>query len=255
MPLAAYFIAIAAVSFFSGKLSTVVTITHNRTQMLISFISGFIIGMAVSHLLPHSLSYISGPDAFEETSTWLLFGIIFMVLLLRAFNFQQYEFGDSHNHKTSLWGLVIGLGLHSITEGIALGISIRVAPDSGEEILKGLGIFLVIILHKPLDACSIIGMMRSSGFGRRACSLANILFALLCPLVMVLTYFSMQYFTPFDSKQIAGYVLAFTCGLFLCIALNDLLPEVQFHRHDRKKLTMIFLLGIFISYSLNYLEH
>ena len=37
--------------------------------------------------------------------------------------------------------------------------------------------------------------------------------------------------------------LAFSAGTFLCIALSDLLPELQFHAHDRWPLSMALLGG------------
>jgi hypothetical protein len=37
--------------------------------------------------------------------------------------------------------------------------------------------------------------------------------------------------------------LAFSAGTFLCIALSDLLPELQFHAHDRFKLSLALLAG------------
>jgi zinc and cadmium transporter len=38
--------------------------------------------------------------------------------------------------------------------------------------------------------------------------------------------------------------LAFSAGTFLCIALSDLLPELQFHSHDRFKLSVALLAGV-----------
>ena len=38
--------------------------------------------------------------------------------------------------------------------------------------------------------------------------------------------------------------------MFLCIALADLLPEIQFHRHDRVKLTTALLAGILFAYGI-----
>ena len=37
-------------------------------------------------------------------------------------------------------------------------------------------------------------------------------------------------------------------------ALADLLPEVQFHSHDRLRLTLLFLLGVGIAFTLGFLE-
>jgi zinc and cadmium transporter len=41
-----------------------------------------------------------------------------------------------------------------------------------------------------------------------------------------------------------GATLAFCAGTFLCIAGSDLLPELQFHRHDRMKPSVALLGGL-----------
>ena len=51
-----------------------------------------------------------------------------------------------------------------------------------------------------------------------------------------------------------GCALAFSAGLFLCIALSDLLPEVAFHSHDRGKLSAALLLGVAVAIGVELLH-
>ena len=44
--------------------------------------------------------------------------------------------------------------------------------------------------------------------------------------------------------MVTSKTLAFSAGTFLCIALSDLLPELQFHAHDRWKLSAALLAGV-----------
>ncbi|MXY98902.1 MAG: hypothetical protein F4Z29_14490, partial [Gemmatimonadetes bacterium] len=145
--------------------------------------------------------------------------------------------------------------LHTVTEGIALGASMRMGliHDEGA-VLVGLGVFLAIMLHKPLDAYSIIGLMQVSGYGNRTCTLTNIGFALLCPLITVFTFFGVGLLSQFNELHVVGYVMAFAAGVFLCIALSDLLPEIQFHSHDRGILALVFLIGVGLAYALFHFE-
>ena len=46
------------------------------------------------------------------------------------------------------------------------------------------------------------------------------------------------------SAALTAAALAFSAGTFLCIALSDLLPELQFHAHDRCKLSAALLAGV-----------
>ena len=45
------------------------------------------------------------------------------------------------------------------------------------------------------------------------------------------------------ASDLTAHALAFSAGTFLCIALSDLLPELQFHTHDRIKLSVALLAG------------
>ena len=279
--LLAYSAAIFAVSLLGGKLSAIVTMTHTRTQLVMSFVAGFLLGVAMYHLLLHSLEDIPGPHAGEIAVGCAVLGVIMIIVLLRIFRFHHHEFDqeavqetshqgrhehqnhhEHHEHQDaidvnprSVFGVATGLGLHTITEGIALGASMRIGLiHEGETILVGLGVFLAIMMHKPLDAYSIIGLMRVSGYGNRACTLTNIGFALLCPLISVLTFFGVGLLSQLDELHVIGYVMAFAAGVFLCISLSDLLPEIQFHSHDRGILILAFLIGIGLAYALFHFE-
>jgi len=51
-----------------------------------------------------------------------------------------------------------------------------------------------------------------------------------------------------------GCALAFCAGSFLCIASSDLLPELQFHSHDRLKLSIALIAGLTIAVLIKQLE-
>ena len=49
-------------------------------------------------------------------------------------------------------------------------------------------------------------------------------------------------------NTVLGFSLAFSAGIFLCISLGDLLPEVHFHSHDRVQLSIMLLLGVLAAF-------
>lgn len=259
--LSAYSAALFAASLIGGKLSALGTMTHTRTQTVMSLVAGFILGIAMYHLLPHSVERISGPDRVEKAVGWMVFGMVLMIFLLRIFHFHQHDFSSEASdlydrrdhggvHSGSLLGIALGLGVHTAIEGSALGISLH---NDGDGALAGLGVFLAILLHKPLEAYSIIGMMQSAGHSQRARTAANVGFALLCPVVALASFWGVGLLGPEEGAKV-GYALAFTAGAFLCIALSDLLPEIHFHSHDRGKLIASLLVGIGLAYALHYFE-
>ena len=319
--LASYSAAIVAASLLGGWLPSVVRMTHTRTQLFMSAVAGLMLGIALYHLLPHGLLQLqrgAAPQAaIERAVWWMMAGMIAMLLLLRSFRFHQHDFSteaharhgdhpdvrsDSDSaapHALSWLGIALGLGLHTLLDGVALGASIAsgflhsdaaagaaaaVAGDAvnsatasaavvdgataaansavnggadsamhGAAGLAGLGVFLAILLHKPLDALSITSLMKSGGWSARWRMAVNAGFALLCPLGALLFFLGVNQ-SGVEQAYAVGAALAFAAGVFLCIALGDLLPEVHFHRHDRVKLTLAFLLGIALAYALRHFE-
>ena len=266
--LAGYSAAILAAAVFGAWLDAAVRLTHTRVQAAMSFVAGLILGVALYHLIPLSVSQISAPQAIEVAAWWTATGMITMVLLLRVFHFHQHEFGDhvahredqsdageAKGHSLSWVGVCVGLGMHTLTEGAALGASVRGGQhDDGRfAALASLGIFLAICLHKPLDSLSIQGLMRLSGFSRRSALGFTLGIAILCPLGAFATYWGIGLFGAAEGEAI-GRALAFGAGALICVSLSDLLPEIRFHGHDRFPLTLAFLAGISLAYGLHYLE-
>jgi zinc and cadmium transporter len=54
--------------------------------------------------------------------------------------------------------------------------------------------------------------------------------------------------------QVLGAMLGLAGGAFICIATSDLLPELQFHTHDRFKLSIALVLGVALAWGIIYFE-
>jgi zinc and cadmium transporter len=142
--------------------------------------------------------------------------------------------------------------LHSLLDGLALAASVE-AGAHGHVKLAGLGVALVVILHKPFDAMAISTLMTAGGSSRLSRHVLNGLFALVSPVGAVLFYFGAGHFAGSDAVLL-GSALAFCAGTFLCIASSDLLPELQFHSHDRFKLSVALLAGLTVAVLIKQLE-
>jgi len=246
-------------------------------QLVMSFVGGLMLGVALLHLVPHSLAE---QGSIDRVAAWTLAGLVTMFLLIRVFHVHAHEHGDTsdlvedhhhphegpcethhehHDHRPgqhpfSWFGLALGLSLHTLIDGLAMGAAVVAeAHEEQEFALFGLGAFLAIALHKPLDALSITSLMVAGGWSARAMHLANAGFALLCPLAAIGVYFGLSSMQQSQSV-VLGCALAFAAGVFLCIALADLLPEVSFHAHDRIQLTLALLLGIGLAWCIGFFE-
>ncbi len=326
--LTVYCLAIVGASMVGGWLPTLIDLTHTRMQTVISFVGGLMLGIAIFHLLPHS---IHGAQTADDAAWWMMGGIVTMFLLIRCFHFHHHgpleistavedpcaghrahdqthahahdrdghhdhdhdhrdesgkfaaEPGQTavaassllpqlpvlkmtpapatvtqphchHAHELSWLGITLGLSLHTLIDGMALAASVQ-AQSAYRPLTTvfGLGTFLAIMLHKPLDAVSITSLMAGAGWSPRARFLVSLGFSAMCPLGVLIFKMGISFFGGYHDQVVCSS-LAFSAGVFLCISLSDLLPEMEFHAHNRVRLTAVLLAGILLAYGITFLE-
>ena len=174
------------------------------------------------------------------------------------------EPGHQHTHfpaQGASWiGIFIGLSIHTLLDGAALAANLKADAMNSRDFhestmwLLGFGTFLGVFLHKPLDSLSITAVMAASGWSPKQRNFVNLGYALMCPLGAAAFYLGMQQFGAVQDILLAA-ALAFSAGVFICISLSDLLPEVQFHSHDRLRLSFALLVGVFLAFAIGYFEH
>jgi zinc and cadmium transporter len=268
-----YCVLVLLASLAGGWMLLVFRPTHTRLQLATSFVAGLMLGIALLHFLPDAAEQLRSVD---RTASWVLGGFLAMFFLQRFFHFHHHdspegdpEDCDAHEHvhdhehhahtladksaqQLSWVGTALGLSLHSLFDGLALAASVA-AGAQGHAKLAGLGVAMVVILHKPFDALAISTLMTASGSSRFSRHLLNALFSLVSPAGAVLFYFGASHFAGSNSVLLGG-ALAFCAGTFLCIAGADLLPELQFHSHDRFKLSVALLAGLSVAVLIKHFE-
>jgi zinc and cadmium transporter len=177
-----------------------------------------------------------------------------------------HEHGHDHEHEhahhahtlaeksaqqLSWVGTALGLTLHSLLDGLAMAAAFE-ATAHGQG-LAGFGTALAVILHKPFDAMAVSTLMTAGGSSRFSRQLLNALFSRATPLGVALFYLGANHIAS-SNMVFLGCALAFCAGTFLCIASSDLLPELQFHSHDRLKLSVALMLGIGIAVLIGVIE-
>lgn len=304
--LVVYCVFVVAASLLGGWLPKMLRLTHTRLELMMSLVGGLMLGVALLHLIPHSVEMTGSLD---WTMGAVVIGLLFMFGLIRVFHVHQHgtleddlgsaehdhshcdhehhhhdegpalvglqnpyassavpaaakpgHHGHHHAHGPGVaysWvGLAIGLALHTLIDGMALGASVAseaLLHDTGVLGMMGVGTFLAVALHKPLDAMSITTVMHAGKWSDTAIAWINFAFALMCPLGAALFYFGAGSLGA-QQALVVGTALAFAGGVFLCISLADILPEVSFHSHDRVKLTTALLVGVLLAYGIGYLE-
>jgi zinc and cadmium transporter len=261
-----YSLLVLVASLAGGWLPLLVRLTHARLQMAISFVAGLMLGLALLHFIPDSEEQL---HSLNRTMAWALAGFLVMFFLQRFLHYHHHDVpedapdagcchhaaAEHHEHKhhhpapagqvaneLSWVGATLGLTLHSLLDGIALGAAVSIGTQAHSGLI-GLGTALAVILHKPFDSMAISTLMAASGQSRVARQWLNVIFALVAPVGILLIYFGASRATE-SNPIILGSALGFCAGTFLCIACSDLLPELQFHSHDRLWLSLALLAGL-----------
>ena len=279
--LSLFCLLIVAASLAGGALPAVVRLTHLRLQLMISFVGGLMLGVALFQMVPHAIRELQ-TDRASTLGVSMFLGLATMFMLLRMFHFHHHdttgvEEGDAHGHhhdhdhdcdhhgpaiaasRMSGLGVFIGLALHTLIDGVALAAAVEAAAAERSSpgwlaiATAAAGTFLAILLHKPLDAVSITSLMSAGGWSGRGRLMVNLAFSLMCPLGAAV-YAIGANSLPLDPRLVTGSALAFSAGVFLCISLSDLLPEIEFHSHNRIGLTVSLVAGVGLSYLISFLE-
>jgi zinc and cadmium transporter len=268
-------LAIVAASVLGGIVPLATVLNHTRLQVYLSFSAGTMLGAAFFHMLPEAVRVGSA-----STVPWAAVGLLALFFLERFFSFHQHEPLDgppgshdhaghehhdhgadhsrdlsaplrSHNPQSSPsrafgWGsAAFGLAIHSLVGGVALASAVAADFEEHRALgAAGLGVLLATLVHKPADALTISTLMVRGGSARRVMHLVNLGFALMIPAGVVLFVLGSAGIGATAASSLTAGALAFSAGTFLCIALSDLLPELQFHSHDRLKLSVALLAGV-----------
>ncbi|MEE9404575.1 MAG: ZIP family metal transporter [Algisphaera sp.] len=288
--LTVYCVLVVLASVAGGLAPLMIKMTHRRLQLIISLTTGFMLGVAVLLMIPHAVEAVPA----ENAMLWLLAGFLLMFFIERFLSFHTHEVaelddaghvvttpedladhaphdhachhdhvhphkmaGDTPGTQMSWMGAAVGMAIHSVIDGVALAAAVSAAAPHGKTTaaFAGFAVFAVVLLHKPLDALTVISLTASGGFNRAARHLINAALAAMVPVGVLLFVMGLGTDQLGHGSTVIGYTLAFSAGTFLCIALSDLLPELQFHDHDRVKLSLVLLLGVSIAAGVSQLEH
>ncbi len=289
-----YCVLIVGASLAGGLVPLFTRANHRAMQFILSGVAGVMLGVALLHLIPHGyFEYREaghGAASIDLVMRWALGGLLLMFLLERFFCFHHHEVegledgcghehaatpaedryrhdgpcdhnhrhaptdASAHHHRLGWTGAAVGMTIHSLLEGVALAASVEAGlHHGGATTLAGFGTFLVIFLHKSFDSLTIGTLMAKGGHAPAVRHLVNGLFALIVPVGVLLFAFGLKSL-PASAHEVLGAALALSAGTFICIALSDVLPELQFHQHDRVKLSAALLAGLAVAFVIGLFE-
>ncbi|KAF8755069.1 ZIP Zinc transporter [Rhizoctonia solani] len=153
-------------------------------------------------------------------------------------------FGTSKDGNPN--AITLGLIIHSIADGLALGASAR----SGQNALEAI-VFLAIIVHKAPTALALSTALMPH-LPRQSVKRHTTAFALTSPLAALMTYFLIEFLGEHDSlAKWTGIALLFSGGTFLYVA--TVLQPVSGHGNQESELkpgvrVLLTVLGMFFPF-------
>ncbi len=182
----------------------------DRMGAFAAFAASVLITVALVHLIP---------EAMERTprAAWMVAGGFALGFILNRLMHADHAEDCGHGHPVG-WTPLIGVGFHSLVDGLVYAVTFSVSFETG--IFATLG----LILHEAPEGVITYTLARAAGAdGRRAIMLAILAAAVTTPLGVVLAY-------PFVSQldgPILGDLLALSAGALLYIGAGHLLPHAE----------------------------
>ena len=236
--------------FIASYVAGYIPLSFNLSERMIAYTSslgaGLLIGTALAVIIPEGVNTLySTNDAVKEEEgsdlrhmylgTALVSGFLLMLII------DQLIFRDNHSHghedtlnslptsekkssrNTNQSTATIGLVVHSVADGVALGA----ASASGHSHVELL-IFIAIMLHKAPAAFGLSSILLHAGCEKRKIKRHLFLFAITAPLASLIVFLLLVrvYEDAVISDKINGIALLFSAGTFLYVATVHVIPEL-----------------------------
>ena len=188
------------------------SIQQSLVPRLISYAVGTLLGVALLALLPEALNKLESNFVFGT----LLAGILGFFTLEKLVIWRHCHTDDCNTHDSSATLILVGGAVHNFADGCIIGAAVF------SSIPLGISTALAVAAHQVPQEVGDFAILLGSGYSRRHALLMNSLVAstgMLGAIVMFLTAGWMPQALP--------YILAFSAGNFLYVAMADLIPGLH----------------------------
>ncbi len=214
------FLLIIGAIFISSLLSLIGAFILSRKSTwkesfsleLTAFAAGVMLTTALLHLAPEALH--SGLS--EERVFQVILSAIVIFFLMERMVWWFHHHHDHHDVKPSALLITVGDSIHNFVDGVAIAAAFLIDPTIG------LVTTIAVGLHEiPQEIADFVVMVRA-GVSRKRALLVNVVSSTTAILGGTLTFL-------FDEpiEGVLPLVLAFSAGMFMYIALSDLIPELH----------------------------
>jgi zinc transporter ZupT len=211
--------------------------TEKYCGYIVSSAAGFLVAIAAAHILPEALK-LNGWAPLWFVVGFVVFFAAEHILTIHACGHKECD------HESVGLVAAAGIGLHSLFDGIAIGV--------GFEVDAALGILtaVAVILHELPEGVFTYTILINSGADKRRSIIYSVLVALATPVGAILTF---VLFRQWVNEAVLGVLLGFIGGTFIYIGAGDLTPEA--HRGRSFANIVMLALGAAGAVGLGLLAH
>ena len=204
-----------SITMIGGWIPTIKLWSQETFRLVISFCAGILLGAVFFHVLPE-ISTVLG----RQLGYSVMFGFLLIFVLEKFIMVHPCEEGECDYHKIGI-SAYIGIGFHSILDGIAIG--------AGTMMNLSFIIILAVTLHKFPAALALSSLLvKGKEYTKKKILLSMFIFALATPVGALVAVFIFQ---GVDDYVVAT-ALGISAGTFLFISIGDLLPTV-YEEHEK----------------------
>ncbi len=204
-----------SITMIGGWIPTIKLWTQETFRLVISFCAGILLGAVFFHVLPE-ISTVLG----RQLGYSVMFGFLLIFVLEKFIMVHPCEEGECDYHKIGI-AAYIGIGFHSILDGIAIG--------AGTMMNLSFIIILAVTLHKFPAALALSSLLvKGKEYTKKKILLSMFIFALATPVGALVAVFIFQGV----DEYVVATALGISAGTFLFISIGDLLPTV-YEEHEK----------------------
>lgn len=196
-------------------------------EHLVSFAVGGLLGGAFFHLLPEAMESKGSP-----IFTYVLSGIIVFFLIEKFLHWRHCHKGECDAH-TFIHLNLIGDGVHNFIDGMIIAASFVT------DVRLGLVTTVAVAAHEIPQEIGDFGILVYGGFSKLKALLYNLLSALTAMAGAIIAYFCFN-----QIVWLKDFLVPFTAGGFIYIALVDLIPEL--HKKNKGGKLTVQIVTMFI---------
>lgn len=217
-----------------------------RLEVFLAASAGVMLGIVGGHMLPEAF------EAGGPAVAWAVVGGFVAILVIERFVLPHAAHsphaGEEHvacdpaierehvKREAAGIGAFLGLALHTMGDGIALGAALH-------DVRMAVFVFLAIALHKLPTSFALGSILLRGGESTRRILLASVALGLAVGLGGV-AFLSASSANSVDSAAFMPWAMAFSAGSFLHVAVTDLLPDLHRKGSERMHLVLALLGGL-----------